>query len=58
MRDSSNSLALVLSRQETGRVKMQPLFAYNLNATAAENDLRGEVVETKKNHFFLLQLLS
>ena len=49
MGDSSNSLALVLSIQEAGRVKMQPLFAYDLNSVAAANDPRGEVVKTKKN---------
>ena len=47
MRDSSDILALVLSRQERGRVKMQPLFAYDLNAAAA-NDPRGEVVQKLK----------
>ena len=57
MRDSSDILALVLSRQERGRVKMQPLFAYDLNAPAA-NDPRGEVVKTKISHFLLLQFLS
>ena len=57
MRDSSDILALVLSRQETERVKMQPLFAYDLNAAAA-NDPRGEVVKTKTSHFLLLQFLT
>ena len=47
MRDSSDILALVFSRQETGRAKMQPLFAYDLNAAAA-NDPRGEVVQKLK----------
>ena len=44
-RDSSDVMALVISRQGAARGKMQPLFAYHLNPAA--NDPRGEVVKTK-----------
>ena len=49
-RDSSDVMALVISRQGAARGKMQPLFAYHLNPAA--NDPRGEVVKTKMSYFF------
>ena len=49
--DSSDIMALVISRQGAGRGKIQPLFAYDMNAAA--NDPRGEVV---KKHFRFFSL--
>ena len=47
-RDSSEIMALMISRQGAGRGKIQPLFAYDMNAAA--NDPRGEVA--KKDFIF------
>ena len=47
-RDSSEIMALMISRQGAGRGKIQPLFAHDMNAAA--NDPRGEVV--KKDFIF------
>ena len=41
-RDSSKIMALMISQQGAGRGKIQPLFAYDMNAAA--NNPRGEVV--------------